>query len=636
MIEWNKYEALEHYRINRWGDGYFGINEDGELSVNTNKKNDGKNISISKIIKEMKKQNISLPAVIRFQDVLRQQVENINMTFQKIIKEADYKAEYRGVFPIKVNQMREVVEEIVDAGAEYSHGLEAGSKTELMAVLAYNSNNEALTILNGYKDEDYLRLAMLGTIIGRKIIVVIEKLSELPLLLKISKELNVTPVIGLRAKLSSRGKGKWISSSGDSAKFGLTVSEILSAINYLKSENLIDSLQLLHFHIGSQLHDIKDIKDAITESARIYVDLQKRGLKLKYFDAGGGLGVDYDGSQSATESSINYDLEVYASDLVYILKQICDLEKVPHPNIVTESGRALVASHSMVVTNVFDKITNDDSEMDISYSENEHILVSNMRELIKDLKHNNFQDISNDAKQFKQDALHAFKLGVLNLEERAKIETLYWKIYKEISQITDELPKEDVPEGLRNMDELLSSKYLCNLSVFQSLPDSWAIGQLLPIIPLERLYERPTVNCTLADITCDSDGKIDRFIGHHSENKILKLHELKKEEDYNLGIFMTGAYQDVMGDNHNLFGRLNEVHVYKDSTDENNFYIEEMISGSTSINILQTLQYNYQTMSNILKKRLEQKTKDGEIPARKGVHLIDFYERCLKGYTYLK
>jgi arginine decarboxylase len=635
LKDWDKDSALEYYRINRWGDGYFSINENGELSVHPQKEKKGLSISIPKVIAEMKKQNVHLPAVIRFQDILRDQVKNINETFLKVIKEADYQATYRGVFPIKVNQIREVVEEIVEAGEPYSYGLEAGSKTELLAVLAYNKNKNSLTILNGYKDEECLRLSMLGQLIGRNIIVVIEKLSELPLLIRIAKEMKVTPKIGIRAKLATKCKGKWISSSGDAAKFGLHVSEILDAIEILKQEKLLKSLKLLHFHIGSQLNDICDIKDAITEAARIFVDLQNRGLKLEYFDAGGGLGVDYDGSQSTNESSINYNLEVYASDLVYILKQICDQADVKHPIIVTESGRALVASHSMIVANVFDKITNENKNFNVSFNEEEHFLVTNMRDLKNDLNEKNYQDISNDAKQFKNESLNAFKLGVLKLDERAKIETLYWLILYEIKEILRAFSKEDIPEGLRNLDQKLSVKYLCNFSVFQSLPDCWAIGQLLPIVPLERLIEKPNVNCTLADITCDSDGRIDRFIGDNNVNRTIMFHELKKDKDYNIGIFMTGAYQEVMGDNHNLFGRLNEVHVYNDEGNSDNFYIEKMIKGISSRKILQTLQYNDQAMANIIKKTLDEKIKSGEILRREGGRLIDFYEYCLKGYTYL-
>ncbi len=636
MNEWTKKEALEYYRLKRWGDGYFGINDLGELSVFIDKNSDHSSISIPQVIQEMKNQKVSLPAVIRFHDILRQQVQEINQVFKKVIKEAGYKASYRGVFPIKVNQMREVVEEVVDAGKDYSLGLEAGSKTELLAVLSQKNNVDSLTILNGYKDEEYMKLAMLGKILGRKMIIVVEKFSEIPLLIKVAKEMKVIPSIGIRTKLSTVGRGKWKSSSGDKAKFGLSATEIMKAIELLEKEGLLDAFKLIHFHIGSQLCDIRDIKDAMNEGARIYVDLIKRGVPLEYFDAGGGLGVDYDGTQSSNDSSINYNMEIYAADIVYILKQICDLENVRHPIIVTESGRALTASHSIVVTSVIDKIlVGDDKNLETGKREGEHILLSNMRDLVKDLEAGHLQDIFNDAKQFKQDALNAFKLGVLNLSEKAKIETLYWRILKKIKTITETLAKEDIPEDLKGLKEVLSSKYLCNFSVFQSLPDCWAIGQLLPIVPLERLNERPTVDCSLADITCDSDGKIDKFIGDKESNTTLLLHEINKDDEYNLGIFMTGAYQDVMGDNHNLFGRLNEVHIYSDKTDSHHFYIEEVIKGTSSQKVLETLQYNNQSMVLFVKKILDQEVKDGKVLPREGVKLVDFYEGCLEGYTYL-
>ena len=636
MMEWQKNEALEYYRIPKWGEGYFGINDQGELSVYTDRANDNISISIPKVIEEMEKQNIKLPAVIRFQDILRQQVQKINEIFRRVINEAGYQSNYKAVFPIKVNQMREVVEEILVAGEEYQHGLEAGSKTELLAVLAYNNNKDSLTILNGYKDEEYMRLALMGQLIGRNIIVVIEKFTELSMLLKVAAEMNVVPKIGIRAKLATVCGGKWVSSSGDSAKFGLSVAEILNAVDLLKEEGMLASLKLLHFHIGSQLQDIRDIKDAITEGARIYTDLIKKGVDLEYFDAGGGLGVDYDGSQSSNEASINYDMEVYASDLVYILKQICDLENVRHPTIVTESGRALVASHSIVVTTVFDKIEKVNNDFSTSFEQGEHILVTNMRELSFDLNQENFQDISNDAQQFKEEAMNAFKLGVLNLEERAKIETLYWEIFSRIKVMLENFPIIENSSDIDNVKELLANKYLCNFSVFQSLPDTWAIGQLLPIVPLSRLNERPTEDCTLADITCDSDGRIDQFIGNQSNRNTLLLHSFDHREEYHLGIFLTGAYQDVMGDNHNLFGRLNEVHVYKDENDQNNFYIEEIIKGTTSRKVLQTMQYNDQSMVFAIKKLLDEKIKNGQIPPKTGIGLINFYEKCLRGYTYLK
>lgn len=636
MIEWTREEAENQYRIPHWGQGFFGINDKGNLSVYPTKKTKGPRIDISEIISEMKNQGISLPAVIRFHDILRHQVAEINKIFRRVIDEADYDGRYCGVYPIKVNQMREVVEEIVDAGAKYNYGLEAGSKTELMSVLALNENKQSLTILNGYKDEEYMKLAMLGIKLGRKVFVVIEKFSELPLLIKVAKEMNVEPLIGFRAKLDTVGGGKWTTSSGEKAKFGLTTSEILRGVDLLKKEGLEDSLKLFHFHIGSQIPDIRSFKEAINEGARIFCKLYQEGVNLEYFDVGGGLGVDYDGSKGGTDSSINYDMEEYISDIVFSLKQTCDLEEVPHPHIVTESGRAITSRHSCVVVNVFDKIDMVKENFNTKIKTGEHILVTNMRDAMNDLDKDSVTETFNDVSQFKREAQSAFKLGVIDLREKAVIETIYWKTLKKIQELVKDIEWEDMPEDLKDLDTKLCSKYLCNFSVFQSLPDTWAIGQILPIVPLTRLNERPNVHTTLADITCDSDGKVDKFIGMGETEETLMLHELKDDEEYNIGIFMTGAYQDVMGDNHNLLGRLNEVHVFCDDEDPLDFYIEEAISGVSSRKVLQTMQYNDQALASAVKKELDKQIKRGKIQPREGVRLVDFYERCLRGYTYLK
>lgn len=634
--DWTKEEAENYYRIPHWGKDFFGVNDDGNLSVYPEKNKEGPRIDICEIVEEMKKQGTRLPAVIRFHDILRTQVKNINKTFRSVIDEADYNGRYFGVYPIKVNQMREVVEEVVDAGSKYDYGLEAGSKTELLSVLALNENKQSLTILNGYKDEEYMKLAMLGIKLGRKVFVVIEKFSELPLLIKAAKEMKVTPLIGFRAKLHTTGGGKWTSSSGDKAKFGLTISEILQGIELLKEEGFEESLKLFHFHIGSQIPDIRDIKDAINEGARIFCKLFKLGVPVEFFDVGGGLGVDYEGSKGGTDSSINYSMEDYISDIVYILKQTCDLEEVPHPNIVTESGRAITASHSCVVVNVFDKIEMVKTDYNTKLTAGEHIIVTNMRDAMDDLDNDNLLETYNDVEQFKREALSAFKLGVIDLHERAAIETMYWQTLKKIKRMSVDVDEENLPEDLKYLDVKLAAKYLCNFSVFQSLPDTWAIGQLLPIIPLKRLHERPTVHTTLVDITCDSDGKVDKFIGQGEMEETLLLHELIPNEEYNIGIFMTGAYQDVMGDNHNLFGRLNEVHVYCDDEDPLDFYIEEVIHGLTSRKVLQTMQYNDQALASSVKRELDKQIKRGKIQPREGVRLVDFYEKCLRGYTYLK
>jgi arginine decarboxylase len=632
--KWTKEEADEVYHISRWGDGYFDINDQGHLCVLPNRETNGPRIDIHEVLEEMKAQNIPFPIVIRFHDILRSQVKVINETFRDVIKEAGFQGQYNGVYPIKVNQMREVVEEIVDAGAPYDYGLEAGSKPELLSVLAYNENVNALTVLNGYKDEEYLRLALLGNKIGRKVIVVIEKFSELHKILKLSREMNVEPMIGLRAKMSVKGSGKWSDSGGEKAKFGLTISEILIAVQILKDEGFLNSLKLFHFHIGSQVTDIRTIKEVIREGGRIYTKLRKLGAPIEYFDVGGGLGVDYDGSQSTADSSVNYKLTDYASDIVYILKEICDEESVPHPNIVSESGRAITARHSCVITNVIDKIETSFTDYPVEKVSGEHSLVKNMRELADSLTQKNAQEIYNDALDLKNECLNAFRFGILQLEERAKIETLFWMISKQISSMLKDM--EFLPDNLYDIEQAVAPQYLCNFSIFQSAPDLWAIGQLLPIVPITRLNEKPEVQGTLVDITCDSDGKINKFIDINETKSLLPLHELRNNEDYYIGLFMTGAYQDVMGDLHNLFGRLNEVHVFCDDEDPTDFYIEEVIQGNTSQSVLRAMQYNPEAMAYTMKKNIDKQIAGGKISPREGIRLVDFYEECLKSYTYLK
>jgi arginine decarboxylase len=629
------YEPNDFYQINRWSKGYFEADANGDLCVLPEQNSDGARIAIKNVLQEMRVKNIELPAVIRFHDILHSRVKDINQSFITHINEYEYQGSYSTIYPIKVNQMREVVEEILEAGEEFKLGLEAGSKPELLAVLAMNENLDCLTILNGYKDEEYLKLAMLGRKLSRQMIVVVEKFSELPKLIKVSKEMNVRPLIGIRGKISVKGSGKWSDSGGDKAKFGLTISEILGVIEILEEENMLDCLELFHFHIGSQVTQIQSVKDAVAEGARIYSLLVKKGISLKYFDVGGGLGVDYEGSKStSSSSSMNYSTDEYVSDVVYGLKQICDTEGVPHPNILSESGRAITAHHSCIITNVIGEIDPFRHRFDNTVYKTDHILVKNMRESLEEITPENFQEIYNDAVAIKTDALSGFKLGVLSLEERAKIETLFGKICTRIKEFVNKA--EDIPEDLLGFKDDIAKQYLCNFSIFQSLPDVWAIQQILPIVPIHRLNEKPTEDCTLVDITCDSDGKIDNFIENDGTSGSLKLHKLKKDEDYYIGFFLTGAYQDVMGDMHNLFGRLNEVHVYCDDDDPEDFYIEEIIKGSTGSKVLGTMQYNDTHMAMTIKKKLDREVKSGRLQPKESVRLTDFYEDCLSSYTYLK
>ena len=631
--DWTIEDAEDTYQISSWGEGYFGVNAEGHLVVQPDGIKNGVEISILEVIEEIKSHNLELPVVIRFHDILRSRVQNLNNIFQETIDRLGYKGHYRGVYPIKVNQMREVVEEIVDAGQPFSFGLEAGSKAELMSVLAYNTNPDSLTILNGYKDEDYMRLAMLGRKLNRQIIVVIEQFHELPLLIRIAKEMKVAPLIGLRMKMTSKSLGKWEKSSGDRAKFGLTASDLVRVVQFLKNENMLEQVKLLHFHIGSQVPDIRAFKNAISEAGRIFTELTKMGTTLEYLDLGGGLGVDYDGSRSVCDSSRNYSIQEYVNDIVDSVKRICDRAGIAHPNLVTESGRAITAHHSCVITNVFDEIDNTNSGIDTTEVEGESLLLQQMRSLMNDeLK--DAQALFNDAEQLKRELFHAFTLGVVSLEEKAKTETLYWKVCQKIEGMLKDV--EEIPDGLEKLAERLSSQYLCNFSVFQSTADAWAIRQLLPVCPIHRLNEEPSKMASLVDITCDSDGKIDQFVTEDGISSILPVHPLKNDETYYMGIFLTGAYQDVMGDMHNLFGRINEVHVYSYDDDPKDFYIEEIIRGFSAKEVLTQMQYTPQMMATLIKRTIDQEIAQGRILPREGIKLIDFYDGCLESYTYLR
>ncbi|MGJ8693347.1 MAG: biosynthetic arginine decarboxylase [Thalassotalea sp.] len=632
--EWTIEDAEKTYRVNRWGDGYFSIGEHGNIDVTPRYDQPDVKINFREVIEEMEAEGIEFPAVIRFHDILRSQVERLNRTFRSTIEEAKYEGRYMGVFPVKVNQMREVIEEIVDAGSRFDYGLEAGSKPELIAALAYNTNKNSLTILNGYKDEEYLRLALLGLKIERNIVIVIEKFSELTKLIELSKALDIKPVIGLRVKMMVKGRGKWESSSGERAKFGLSIAEILNAISLLEKEGLSDCVKLLHFHIGSQLTDIRSIKEAVQEASLVYSRLVKNGVPLEYVDVGGGLAVDYDGSQSTNDSSCNYSLDEYIADIVYGFKQNCDLEGVVHPHIVSESGRAMTAHHSCVITKVIGEIHPRGTKYNTRKATGEHIIVTNIRDIESNLDHENYQEAYNDVAQLKEQAMNAFKLSILSLEEMAKIETLYWRILEKVDHLASS--EAFVPEELQEIPEMLSSQYLANFSIFQSAADSWAIDQVLPIVPISRLDQRPDKLCSLVDITCDSDGKIDKFIGEDGICSNIPMHHLNKGEDYYIGIFLTGAYQDVMGDMHNLFGRLNEVHIVSYDEDPKDFYIEEVVKGSSVNNVLSTMQYTPEIMAQAIKKKIDKQIQRGKIKPREGVQWIDFYEDCLEGYTYLK
>ena len=630
--QWSIQKSLEYYNIQNWGSDYFGINKKGNLCVRPYGKKSS-TIDIMDVIKDVQAKKLGFPCVIRFQDILRSRVEQLNETFRKYIKEYKFEGQYFGVYPIKVNQLCEVVEEILDAGKPYQFGLEAGSKGELLTVLAFNKNPKALTICNGYKDESYLRLALIGRKMGRKIIIVIEKISELPLLLRVAKEMNVEPLIGIRAKLSAKGTGRWEDSGGDFAKFGLTVPEIMEATRLLKENKKEDWLKLFHFHVGSQLTDIRMVKESVREGARIYSKLIKMGFPIEYFDVGGGLGVDYDGSRTASDSSMNYSLAEYVEDIIYNMQQVCQEEEVPEPNITSESGRALVAHHSCIIIPVFDHIEIGSPSLNGQPSPNEAAVVNEIREIAEGLTKENVLATFHDAQAKKEEALSGFKLGILSLEDRAKVENIYWKICRKIIPLQKELPHK--PEDTADLEELLADQYLANFSLFQSAPDHWAFGQLFPIIPVHRLNTQPTQESTIIDITCDSDGKIDRFIDLLDVKETLSLHPLEAGKPYYIGMFLIGGYQDIMGDMHNLFGRVNEVHVFCDDEDPEDYYLEEVIPGDTARKVLSRLQYSPAELVKSVKTSLEKEVRKGNIKPKEGVRLINFYEDMMDGYTYL-
>ena len=627
-------ENIERYYIANWGEGYFDINKHGNLCIcpEPEKGALGPIIDIMEVVKDIKKENLDFPVVIRFHNILRDKVEELNETFLKVIVESGYQGRYQGVYPIKVNQMREVVEEVLDSGEKFHFGLEAGSKGELLAVLAMNKDPEALTILNGYKDYEFLKLAMIGRKLKRKIIIIIERYNELLTTIKLAKEMNVAPIIGFRVRLTVSGSGQWKKSSGMSAKFGLTAAEILNGIDLLEKEGLQKSIKLIHFHIGSQVTNIQNIKNAISEATRFYTELYKMGIPLEYLDVGGGLGVDYDGSCTTKASSKNYNLEAYASDIIYTVKQICDLENTPHPTLVSESGRFISAHHSCIVTKVIGEVAGQPPTHLCYKTDKYHHLVQNMKEILEDIRPHNSQESYNDSLFVKREIDSAFRLGIISLKEKGVADQVFQKILLEIKKHLSKEESQDFVQLIRRS----AVQYICNFSVFQSLPDTWAIKQLIPIMPLSRLNEVPVKDCTLVDITCDSDGKIDHFIANGEVSRTIKLHQLT-DDDYYIGFFLTGAYQDVMGDMHNLFGRLNEVHVYLDDDDPNDFYIEEIVKGSSTKTVLEAMQYNSEQLTTLLKKSIDQMVQKKDILPREGVKLLDYYERCLyTSYTYLQ
>jgi len=628
---WDIQSAISLYNIDRWGSGYFSINSQGHIQVQPVQGDVG--IDIMAVIEEARSRGLIFPLLIRFQDLLRNRVDRINRAFIEAIREANYQNVYRGVFPIKVNQLREVVEEIIDAGKEYHFGLEAGSKPELMAALAIHSDPESLIVCNGYKDTLFIQNALLGRKLGKKIFMVVEKLEELAAILQVSREVGVEPLIGLRVRLQSKGAGKWATSGGENAKFGLSTADLVAASETLKREGLAHCLQLVHFHVGSQVPDIGTIKRAVREAARFYAKLEKMGHPLGYLDVGGGLGVDYDGSRTAFDSSTNYSLNEYARDIVYNVMDVLDSEKVAHPVLISESGRALVAHHSVLVVEAFGSIEKNSEPISMEPHDGEIKLVSDMRDLQKALTVQNRMETLHDAQQAKEQAQSMFDLGLLDLESKARIEKLYWRIAQAIVDYTR--GAKYVPDEIKDLVVTLSDQYVCNFSVFQSLLDHWALGQLFPVMPIHRLDELPERNGTLVDITCDSDGKVSKFIDLQDVKETLSLHSLRAGEPYCIGFFLMGAYQDIMGDFHNLFGRVNEAHVFLDEDEEGGFYIEEIIEGSTIGDVLTLTQWNQTELMRLIKAQVDAAIKSDRLKPNEAMRLLTNYERVLKTYTYL-
>ncbi|MBL9138192.1 MAG: biosynthetic arginine decarboxylase [Verrucomicrobiales bacterium] len=633
---WTIEAARSLYNVDRWGAGYYDINSEGHV-VAKPLHDKGATVDITDVIEEAKGRGLKFPLLIRFQDILRHRVQAINQAFRTAMGEFNYQGRYRGVFPIKVNQLREVVEEILEAGGPFDFGLEVGSKPEIFAALALQDRIGGLIICNGYKDTTFIRMALLGIKLGKQVILVVEKLEELRQIITISKQLGVEPQVGIRVRLLAKGAGKWAESGGENAKFGLSAVEILAACDLLRAEGLGHCFKLVHFHIGSQVPDILTVKKAVQEAARYYAKLHRLGFSPQYLDVGGGLGVDYDGSHSAFDSSTNYSLQEYANDVVYYVSDVCNAEKVPHPDIVSESGRAIVAHHSVLVVEVFGSIHKTGLADTLTFGESEHALVRELLDMRRNLHKLNKLEAFHDAAERREDAHNMFVLGLMELQDKAKIEALYWQISQAV--VLSFQGQAYVPEEIRKLEDSLGDQYLCNFSVFQSLLDHWALGQLFPIMPIDRLEERPSRETTLVDITCDSDGQINKFIDLRDVRDTLPVHALRQNgagpEPYYLGFFLMGAYQDIMGDLHNLFGRVNEVHVFLEPDEPAGYYVEEVIEGSTVVQTLTSVQYDENELKRQMKTQIDAAIKSDRLKPSEAMRLLDDYERGLKDYTYL-
>ena len=629
MRKWRVEDSAELYNINGWGLKYFSINDKGHVQVTP--REDYASVDLKELMDELQVRDITAPVLLRFPDILDNRIEKISRCFGQAAGEYGYTAQNFIIYPIKVNQMRQVVEEIVSHGRKFNIGLEAGSKPELHAVLATNIDESSLIICNGYKDENYIELALLAQKMGRRIYIVVEKLNELRLIATLAKRLGVRPNVGIRIKLSSSGSGKWEESGGDQSKFGLNSSELLEALEILEKQKMTDCLKLIHFHIGSQITKIRRIKNALREATQFYVQLTKMGFDIDFIDIGGGLGVDYDGTRSsASESSMNYSIQEYANDAVSALVDVCDKNGIKQPNIITESGRSLSAHHSLLIFEALETtqlpIWNDNEEV----AADDHELARELYDIWDKLNQQRLLESWHDALQIREEALDLFSLGMLVLRTRAQLEKLFWSVARDVNDLARGM--KHVPDELK-ISKMLPDKYFCNFSLFQSLPDSWAIDQMFPIMPISRLDEKPTRTATIQDITCDSDGKICNFISDHGVSNALPIHPLRSNESYYIGVFLVGAYQEILGDMHNLFGDTTAVHI---SVYADHYEIDQIIDGETVAEVLDYVQYNPKKLVRNVETWVTQSMKKGKITPEEGREFLSNYRSGLYGYTYLE
>lgn len=630
MKKWTIEDSNELYNMSGWGTSYFGINEKGDVYVTPCK--DDTQIDLHDVMDELSLRDITPPVLLRFPDILDNRIEKTWSCFKKASDEYGFTGENFIIYPIKVNQMQPVVEEIISHGRKFNLGLEAGSKPELHAVIAVQCQSDSLIICNGYKDQSYIELALLARKMGKRIFIVVEKLNELEIIAKAAKKLNVRPNIGIRIKLASSGSGKWEESGGDASKFGLTSSELLKALEILEKKEMKDCLRLIHFHIGSQITKIRRIQTALREASQFYIQLHKMGYNVDFVDCGGGLGVDYDGTRSPnSESSVNYSIQEYVNDCIYTFVEAANRNGIQHPNIITESGRSLSAHHSVLVIDVLETASLPEMDDEFEPGEASHPLVKDLYDIWDNLNPRTMLEDWHDAEQIRDEALDLFSHGIVDLQTRAEIERMYWSVCREINSLAKSL--KHTPEELKNLDKILADKYFCNFSLFQSLPDAWAVDQLFPIVPLQRLNERPTRSATLQDITCDSDGKITNFVTNRNISHILPVHTLRKNEPYYLGVFLVGAYQEILGDMHNLFGDTNAAHI---TVKDGRYHIDQIFDGETVEEVLNYVQYNPKKLVRQLEVWVTKSVKQGKISLEEGKEFLSNYRSGLYGYTYLE